>query len=205
MGKWMCSHCGAINPDGAFKCHNCPNTSGDERWVTTPPTPPTDNGASPMLEGEEDFSMEEISKASAYARPYLMEDCKNTPFDVAKYAYLSGLREGKRLGEGTKNEVFKWNEKQAELIRSLDAEILSLRQKLATAEGERDRMLEAMSGVQKFVWDNICSCEHGFTPASKCSNAVCDGRDEYEMACRLSAALAPTAPPAEAHRGEGKG
>lgn len=28
--KWTCSHCGAINAELAFKCHNCPNTSGDE-------------------------------------------------------------------------------------------------------------------------------------------------------------------------------
>jgi len=28
--KWTCSHCGAINAQFAFKCHNCPNTSGDE-------------------------------------------------------------------------------------------------------------------------------------------------------------------------------
>src|ERR1019366_5440174 len=28
--KWTCSHCNAINPSGAFKCHNCPNTAGDE-------------------------------------------------------------------------------------------------------------------------------------------------------------------------------
>lgn len=28
--KWTCSHCGAINAELAFKCHNCPNTCGDE-------------------------------------------------------------------------------------------------------------------------------------------------------------------------------
>jgi ribosomal protein L40E len=30
MSKWTCSHCNSINPNGAFKCHNCPNTCGDE-------------------------------------------------------------------------------------------------------------------------------------------------------------------------------
>lgn len=28
--KWTCSHCNAINPQLSFKCHNCPNTCGDE-------------------------------------------------------------------------------------------------------------------------------------------------------------------------------
>jgi len=32
MSKWICSHCGSINNVMAFKCHNCPNTSGDEKW-----------------------------------------------------------------------------------------------------------------------------------------------------------------------------
>lgn len=32
--KWTCSHCQAINPAGAYKCHNCPNTCGDEYWYT---------------------------------------------------------------------------------------------------------------------------------------------------------------------------
>lgn len=27
MSKWICSHCGAINPHMAFKCHNCPNST----------------------------------------------------------------------------------------------------------------------------------------------------------------------------------
>lgn len=32
MSKWICSHCNAINPSGAFKCHNCPNTAGSEEY-----------------------------------------------------------------------------------------------------------------------------------------------------------------------------
>jgi len=28
--KWICSHCDSINPMGSFKCHNCPNSCGDE-------------------------------------------------------------------------------------------------------------------------------------------------------------------------------
>lgn len=38
MSKWICSHCSAINPNGAFKCHNCPNTCGDEYFYTATTT-----------------------------------------------------------------------------------------------------------------------------------------------------------------------
>jgi hypothetical protein len=51
VSKWTCSHCQAINPSGAFKCHNCPNVSGDEKWyvsgTTTPQTPPPKEAEKP--------------------------------------------------------------------------------------------------------------------------------------------------------------
>lgn len=186
-----------------------------------PPKQAADNGASPMPEKEEEMAERYADQAfigikgvekdkATYGKAYdtlMIYEAE----DYVMQAYLEGLREGKRLGreEGAQAERSNWIKLQEEYAH--------LRQKLATAEGERDYLkheLKMMHGghlemlrEQKRMREALeeLSCPMGFpleaasVPPPESWRLIAKARNEelQERIVFARAALCPTAPPAE--------